>query len=158
MGSPVRGGGSRVPGIPRIKRAYIDTNIFDYVALKHPVYGTPCKRITDDIADQKIEAYCNYLVPIEMLGSLAKVNPEIAAGAVLSFLSFPIKIIPLDEKILSRASEIMLETGITYDAVHAASMEAKGLDTVITEDMEHWGRLKHLKVIRPWEYSTVRKT
>ena len=141
-----------MPATLQIKRAYIDTNIFDYVALKHPVYGKACKRITDDIRDRKIEAYCSHLVPIEILGSLAKVDPEIAAGAVLAFLSFPIKTIPIDETVLRRASSIMVEFGITYDAVHAAAMEAEGLDTIITEDVEHWGRLKHLKVVRPQRY------
>ncbi|MBM5805626.1 MAG: type II toxin-antitoxin system VapC family toxin [Candidatus Verstraetearchaeota archaeon] len=141
-----------MPATLQIERAYIDTNIFDYVALKHPVYGKACKRITDDIRDRKIEAHCSYLVPIEILGSLTKVDPEIAAGAVLALLSFPINMIPIDEAVLRRASSIMVEFGTTYDAVHAAAMEAEGLATIITEDVGHWGRPKHLKVIRPQKY------
>ena len=54
---------------------YLDTNIFVYSALAHPVYGKSCKQIIDDIQNQKIKAYCSFLVPIELLGALAKIDP-----------------------------------------------------------------------------------
>lgn len=130
----------------------MDTNIFDYVALKHSKYGRACKRITDDIRDGRLRAYCSYLVPVEILGSLGRLDREIAAGAVLAFFSFPINMIPLDERIIREASRIMLETGVTYDAVHAASMRSKGLSKVITEDTEHWTKIKEVEIIRPSEY------
>ena len=132
--------------------AYIDTNIFDYVALKHPKYGLACKRITDDIRDGRLKAYCSYLVPIEILGSLARVDREIAAGAILAFFSFPIEMIPLDERIIREASEITLETGVGYDAIHATAMRSRELQTIITEDIEHWRKMEGVKIIRPLEY------
>jgi predicted nucleic acid-binding protein len=121
------------------------------VALKHPKYGLPCKKVLDDIVDGRLKAYCSHLVPIEILGSLARVDPEIAAGAILAFFSFPIEMIPLTERVIREASKITLETGVTYDAVHAAAMKSEGLETIITEDVDHWSRIEGLKIIRPLE-------
>ena len=123
------------------------------MALKHPKYGLPCKKVLDDIVDGRLKAYCSHLVPIEILGSLARVDPEIAAGAILAFFSFPIEMIPLTERVIREASKITLETGVTYDAVHAAAMKSEGLETIITEDVDHWSRIEGLKIIRPLEYN-----
>lgn len=121
--------------------------------MKHPKYGLACKKILDDIRDGKLKAYCSNLVPIEMLGSLAKVDQEIAAGAILAFFSFPIEMIPLTERLIREASEITLETGIAYDAIHAAAMNSEGLEKIITEDINHWRKIEGVKIIRPLEYS-----
>lgn len=133
--------------------AYIDTNIFDYVALKHPKYGQACKKITDDIRDGRLKAYCSYLVPMEILGSLSRVDQKMATRAIVAFFSFPIDMIPIDERIIREASEITLETGIVYDAIHAAAMRRRNLQTIITEDVEHWRKIGEVKILRPFEYS-----
>lgn len=131
---------------------YIDTNIFDYSALAHPVYGKFCKRIIDDIQKGKIRAYCGFLVPIELLGSLAEIDAEKAAIAVAAFFSLPINMIQIDEWILRDAASIMFQSGVGYDSIHAACMRRKGLDTVITEDVKHWSKIQNIKIIRPAEY------
>jgi len=132
---------------------YIDTNVFVYSALAHPVYGKLCKRVIDDIQNRKIKAYCGFLVPIELLGSLAGINAERAAVAVAAFFSLPVEMIRIDEHVLYEAVSIMLESGITYDSIHAACMRKKGLDAIITEDVKHWGKIENIKVIRPHDYS-----
>jgi len=136
---------------------YIDTNIFDYSALAHPVYGRACKHIIDDIQNEKIEAYCSFLVPIELLGSLAQIDTEKASISVAAFFSLPINMIQIDEWTLQDATSIMLESGVSYDSIHAACMRRKGLDTIITEDIKHWKKIKNMKVIRPLEYSRLVK-
>jgi len=60
--------------------------------------------------------------------------------------------IPLTERIIREASEI-LETGVTYDAVHASAMKSEGLETIITEDVNHWRKIEGVKIIRPLEYN-----
>ena len=137
---------------------YIDTNIFDYSALAHPVYGKACKHIIDDIQNEKIEAYCSFLVPIELLGSLAQIDTQKASIGVAAFFSLPISMIQIDEWILQDATSIMLESGISYDSIHAACMRRRGLDTIITEDTKHWKKIKNMKIIRPLEYSRLVKT
>jgi len=137
-------------------RAYVDTNIFDYVALRHPKYGEACKGITDDIRDGKIEAYCSFLVPIEILGSLAEIDPHISVGAVTAFFAFPIKLISIDEGLIREASSLMIESKAGYDSIHAAAMARAELKVVITEDIEHWRRFKGVKIVRPLEYDKLR--
>jgi predicted nucleic acid-binding protein len=137
---------------------YIDTNIFDYSALAHPVYGRACKQIIDDIQNEKIDAYCSFLVPIELLGSLAEIDAEKASIAVVAFFSLPINMIQIDERILRDAASIMRESGVSYDSIHAACMQRIGLNAIITEDTKHWRKIKNVKMIRPIEYSTSVKT
>jgi predicted nucleic acid-binding protein len=137
---------------------YIDTNIFDYSALAHPVYGKACKHIIDDIQNEKIEAYCSFLVPIELLGSLARIDTEKAAIAVAAFFSLPISMIQIDEWIIQDAATIMLDSGVSYDSIHAACMRRKSLDTIITEDTKDWKKIKNVKIIRPLEYQKLVKT
>jgi len=134
-------------------KAYIDTNIFDYMILKHPVYGEACRRICEDVRDGKIDSYCSLYVPIEILGSIAQINSGKAAVAIAAFFSFPIKIIELDERLIREAGKISLATGLSYDAIHAAAMKKYGLNTIITEDIEHWKKIKGIKIIRPLEYT-----
>lgn len=136
---------------------YVDTNIFDYSALAHPVYGEACKQIIDDIQNKKIKAYCSLLVPIELLGSLARIDMEKAAIALTAFFSLPINMIQVDEWVLQEAANIMLGSGTSYDSVHAACMRTKGLDTIITEDITDWKKIKNVKIIRPLEYSRTAK-
>jgi predicted nucleic acid-binding protein len=137
---------------------YIDTNIFDYSALAHPIYGKACKSIIDDIQNEKIEAYCGFLVPIELLGSLARIDAEKAGIAVAAFFSLPISMIQIDEEVLHDAARIILDSGVSYDSIHAACMKRRGLDTIITEDVTDWKKIKNIHIIRPLQYEkSVRK-
>jgi predicted nucleic acid-binding protein len=65
--------------------------------------------------------------------------------------------IQIDAGLLQDAAGIMLESGVSYDSVHAACMHAKGLDTIITEDITDWKKIKSVKVIRPLEYEKLVK-
>lgn len=147
-------------------RAYIDTNIYDYVALRHPVYGAACKKILEDVFDGKIEAYGSILVPIEIHGSLCEVDARIASRAVIAYFSLPVSMVPIDGKVMENASEIAVLSEVSYDSVHAAAMHL-ATDTVITEDTRHWKRIRgkwkeirkkigseanEIKIIRPLEY------
>ena len=134
---------------------YIDTNIFDYSALAHPTYGNACKCIIDDIQNEKIKAYCGFLVPIELLGSLARIDAEKAGIAVAAFFSLPIGMIQIDEEVLHDAASIMLDSGVSYDSIHAACMRRKGLDNIITEDVTDWKKIKGTRIIRPLEYEKL---
>jgi predicted nucleic acid-binding protein len=137
---------------------YIDTNIFDYSALAHPIYGKACKHIIDDIQNGKIQAYCSFLVPIELLGSLAQIDPEKAAIAVEAFFSLPINMIQIDEQILREAAAITLGSRVRYDSIHAACMQREGLEIIVTEDTKDWKKIGKFKIIRPLEYKKSVKT
>jgi predicted nucleic acid-binding protein len=49
----------------------------------------------------------------------------------------------------------MLDSGVSYDSVHAACMRRKGLDTIITEDVTDWKKIKNTRIIRPLEYEKI---
>lgn len=137
---------------------YIDTNIFVYSALAHPVYGKSCKQIIDDIQNEKIEAFCGFLVPLELLGSIARIDPERAAMAVDAFFSLPINMVQIDERVLENAAILTRQSGVSYDSIHAACMLSKGMDTIITEDITDWKKIKGFKIIRPLEYAKLART
>jgi predicted nucleic acid-binding protein len=136
---------------------YVDTNIFVYSALAHPTYGKACRCIIDDIQNKKIKAYCGFLVPIELLGSLARIDAEKAGVAVDAFFSLPINMIQIDEIVLHDAARIMLDSAVSYDSVHAACMKRKGLDAIITEDVTDWKKIRNTHIIRPLEYEKLVK-
>jgi len=138
------------------------------VALKHPVYGEVCKNIVGDIYERKLETYGSILVAVEILGSLMEIDADMAVGAVKAFLSLPVKIIPIDESTIQSAATIALETGASYDAVHASAMARTGISTVITEDLGHWKMIQsnwsrvrnkisttlgEIEIVRPKEYA-----
>lgn len=122
--------------------AYIDTNIYDYVALKHPRYGVACKQILEDVAEGRLEGHGSLLVAIEILGSLSEITPEIAKGALEAYFSLPIRAAPLHQHVIENASEIAVKTNVSYDAIHAAAMCASKVSTIITEDIAHWDRIR----------------
>ena len=115
-----------------MKKVYIDTNIFDYVALKNVTYGKACKEILDDIGTI-LDASCSFLVPIEILGSLSEISVKTANKALLGFFSFKLNLIEIDEKLVLSASKISEKDKINgYDAIHVAAMKKEKIKTTIT--------------------------
>jgi len=133
-------------------KVYIDTNIFDYVALRHEVYGKACKEILDDVSSL-LDAHCSFLVPIELVGSLSEISPEIAFKALSAFFAFKIKLIEINKNLLSVAGKIMHTTKIDgYDAIHAAAMKKENIKIIITENYKDFKKIPKIKIIRPLEY------
>ncbi len=133
-------------------RVYVDTNIFDYVALRHEVYGKACKEILDDIGGF-LDANCSFLVAIELLGSLSEINIEIAFRALSALFAFKLNLIDVSTAVLLEASKIMGKTKINgYDAVHASSMKKEGIKTIITENYKDFKKIPTIKIIRPLDY------
>ena len=135
-----------------MQRVYIDTNIFDYVALRHEVYGKACKEILDDIGGL-LDASCSFLVPIELLGSLSEINVEIAFKALTAFFAFKLNLIDVNANVIVEASKIMGKTKINrYDAVHAASMKKEGIKAIITENYKDFKEIPKIEIVKPLDY------
>jgi len=60
-----------------------------------------------------------------MLGSLSRIDPKKAAIAVATFFSLPINMIPVDESVIHEAAGIMVDSGVSYDAIHALACVQK---------------------------------
>lgn len=123
-------------------KIYVDTNIYVYAIIHHPVYGKPCKDILIDISRNLYEFCGSLLVAMELLGSLSKINPHVARRGLEDYLALPLTLLSLNEEVLRLAGIIDEVVNIRYDAIHAAIMMLNDIFTVITNDIDDWNRLK----------------
>ncbi|MHA1589722.1 MAG: type II toxin-antitoxin system VapC family toxin [Candidatus Njordarchaeales archaeon] len=131
-------------------RAYIDTNIIVYAVFHHTKYGSECEKILYDAQNGRIEAYGSYLVAIELLGSLSRIDPVIAYKVTKYYLALNIKMCELNELTLTIAGIINTIVNVRYDAIHLALMLSHDIDTIITNDLDDWIRIKR-------NYKRIRK-
>lgn len=137
-----------------MRNAYVDTNIFDYVALRNPTYGKACLEVLQGIG-REFNATCSFSVPLEILGSLSRKNSEIAFGALMGFFSFDLKLVEISKEIIMSAIEMSKKTGINgYDAIHAATMRNESLEVIITENYNDFKMIKDIEIVRPLNYKT----
>ncbi len=124
----------------RIK-AYIDTNIFIYAIIHHPTYGKVCARILGDLQNGVYEGYGSLMVAIELLGSLSKIDPKVARRAVELYFALNMRLLPLNEEVLTLASLLNEILNLRYDAIHAAAMMLNEVPIIITNDLDNWIKL-----------------
>ena len=140
-----------------MKKVYIDTNIFDYVVLKHQTYGKACKEILDDIG-VFLEVYCSFLIPIEIFGSLSEISFTIGAKAIQGFFAFNLHLIEITKNLLLNAAKISEKSKINgYDAIHAAAMKEAKVKIIITENYRDFKKIKGIQIVRPLEYKSWKK-
>ncbi len=119
-------------------RVYIDTNIYVYAIIHHPVYGEPCAEILRDIGKGLYEVYGSTLVAIELLGALSKIDSSIARRAVEDYLSLGINILEVNEDVIRLATIVNELTSIRYDSIHVALVLLNNIPVVITNDLDDW--------------------
>jgi len=129
------------------RQAYIDTNIFFYVATKHPKFYTACVKVLEALTEEEYVGYGSNLVLFELFGSLSKLNAKAAYNAAIAYLSLPLHILRVDREVLAIARDIAELSNTTYDAIHAALIAKNCIDTVITEDIRHWRKIASI-----WDY------
>ena len=123
-------------------KVYVDTNIYIYAILKHPEFGGSCATILRDIASNAFEAVGSQLVAIEILGSLASIDPVVARKATNDYVKSSISSLDITYEVLDFAGFINEKLNIRYDAVHAAVMLLNGISTIITNDVDDWGKFQ----------------
>ena len=161
----------------RIK-AYIDTNIYVYAIIHHPVYGGLCAEILKDIDKRAYEAYGSILVALELLSSLSKINPYVARRAIEDYLSLEMTLLNINEDTIRLAAIINEVVNVRYDSIHVSLMLLSGIPVIITNDLDDWYKVSKnldrilekmreegytttvnkLQVISPKEYREWRKT
>jgi len=122
-------------------KAYIDTNIYVYVAVRNIKYFDICREILKDIVKNRIEAYGSKLIAIEIIGSLSKIDPYIANETLKSYISMPIKNLEISEEILLIAAYMNMKVNVRYDAIHAALAIKNNIPNIITNDINHWKKI-----------------
>ena len=131
----------------REKRAYIDTNVFIYVATKHPRFYDSSYKVLKMLVDGEFIGYGSKFIVFELFGALSRINPIAAYEAAYSYLNLPIKLLDMDRETLKLARDIAEESNTTYDAIHAAIMMKNGISTIVTEDIDDWSRIQ-----KSWAY------
>ncbi len=122
-------------------KVYIDTNIYVYAIIHHPVYGKYCAEILRDIDRGLYEVYGSILVAIELLGSLSRIDPSIARRALEDYLALGINILGIDEDVIRLASIVNELVNIRYDSIHVALVLLNNVPVVITNDLDDWLRV-----------------
>lgn len=125
----------------RGRRVYIDTNVFVYVAVRHPDFYTACRDVLEALVEEEYVGYGSHLVLFELFGSLSRVGVEAAYEASMAYLDLPLRMLHLDREALILARDIAKLSHTTYDAVHAALAARGGVQVVVTEDLDDWGRI-----------------
>jgi len=74
---------------------------------------------------------------------MSRINAVAAYEALIYYLELPIKLLNLKRSTLLIAKEIAKESGTTYDAIHAAIMMENHINTIITEDLKDWLKIKN---------------
>jgi len=77
--------------------AYIDTNIYVYVALRNRAYFEKCRLILRDALSGRLTAYGSPMVAVELLGSLSRVDPVLAREALRACLAMPLRSLELTQ-------------------------------------------------------------
>ena len=105
----------------RGKRVHIDTNVFVYVAVKHPELYEACRKVLEGLVNEEYAGYGSHLALFELFGSLSKISAEAAYEAATAYLDLPLHILHIDRDTLVLARDVARLSRTTYDAVHAAS-------------------------------------
>jgi len=129
----------------RGRRVYIDTNIFIYVALKHPDFYRQCYSVLDMLVSKEFSGYGSHLVLFELFGALSRISVKAAYEAVSAYLDLPLITLELNRETFNYAKEIATLSNVTYDSLHAALVAQNSISVVVSEDIKDWSR-----ILRVW--------
>ena len=139
--------------VPKVSRAFIDSNIFIYAAQAHPKFGKACKRIVEDIESKNIEATTSVLNIAEVAEFIDRnENRKAAINVIELLLALPMDIEDVVKEHEVDALSVFSTSKANYfDTVFVAVMKEKFIDTIITND-SHFEGIKGITVIKPLDY------
>lgn len=133
-------------------RAFIDTNVVLRAVLQdHPEQSPRAGRVLEQIARGEIEAFATPSVVFEAAFVLERTyrveRPDIRA-VLHGFLD--VRGIDVPERaVLRRALDLYVDRKVSFiDAYHVATMESRGLTTVISFD-RHYDRIPGIERVEP---------
>jgi predicted nucleic acid-binding protein len=109
--------------------------------LKNPKFYDKCYKVLEMLVSNEFEGFGSDLVLLELFGSLTRIDVQVAYEAVNSYLDLPITILKLNRDTFNYAREISGLSGVTYDSLHAALVAQNGVEVVVTEDVDDWGKI-----------------
>ncbi len=126
------------------KQVYIDTNIYVYVALKHPDFYKKCYNVLEMLVSNEFIGYGSTLVAFELFGSLSKISAEAAYEAVSSYLNLPLITLKINKDTFTYAREIAMLSNTSYDSLHAALIAQNNIEIIVTEDLDNWSKILNI--------------
>ncbi len=120
---------------------YIDTNVIGYAIENHPKYGNVCKKVLLDIQEGSIKACSSFLVLIELINVLSKINRSLPGKridirrSIEAVLSLPFVWLDISTFTIERASEYTYNVS-GADYMHIALMEINMVNSIISADKE----------------------
>ncbi len=127
---------------------YIDSNIFIYVALRHPEFGEPCKSLLQKVQQGKLAAATSVITLCEVHNEVRKhIGKDAAEIVVQSILSMPLTIFNLDLHSIYGALHQVREHNLKInDAVHFAVALSVKAEAVYSYDRDFEGlEIKRVK-------------
>ena len=121
------------------RRIFVDTNILMYAGGRDPEWRALCKGALRRLVDRDFTPVTNAEVLQEILHRYFSQRRIAAAGVVhRAAMELCAEIIPVTAQHTVRALQILLEHPQlpTRDAVHVATMEARGIQTMLSVDSD----------------------
>ena len=137
---------------------YLDTNVLVYAIENHPEYGASCKKILQDIQDNKLRTSASIQVLAELVNVLVKLNKVLGKEKIKlniqenieAVLSLPIVWLELNFTTILKATEYTYAIN-GADYIHLASMEIHGIKKILSADSD-FDKPSEIKRINPLEY------
>jgi predicted nucleic acid-binding protein len=126
-------------------RRYVDVNVFIYWLGSHPLYGERAREWIERIENSRKRTYCTsaltiYEALIIIAGLLGKkLKDRGYVGKVIdAFRELDnLEIIPLTERVIHKALELMMEYGLDYeDSLHLATALISRAKEIVSNDKD----------------------
>jgi len=117
---------------------YLDSNVVFYSVISDREFGESCARILREVDDGSIRVAASVLVIAEVANAIRKIGRVREMERVTSALtSLPIRFHDLSESLAVEGVGLGKSIGISpYDGVHAATMAAAGIRSIISADKD----------------------
>jgi len=132
---------------------YVDTNIWIYAMIAHPIYGPRCKKVLEDIETGKLDALISTQVLSEVAGVLySQYGVKDTTKHIAAMISYPIEIATVTINTIRSAAEYARDYDILpYDGIHVSSAMEQGTTQIVSADRE-LDKIDIMKRIDPLQY------
>jgi len=113
--------------------------VFVYARIADRRYGKACARILEEIAAGRLEAATTTLAVLEVARTLQRLglSRQDVITTVHAILSLPIRLLPIDTRVLAKTLELLSSSGTSlHDCAHAAAALLEGISAIVTADTD----------------------
>ncbi len=117
---------------------YLDSNVVFYSVSVDREFGASCSTILGDVKDGRLRAIASSLIISEIANAMYKTGRARGMERIVAALtSLPIRFYDVTEPIASEGVRLARAAKASpYDGVHAATMSAVGVRTILSADTD----------------------